>query len=83
MYLRKTESISSSETTGVGEQAFMVEPRPGYSDEEVVASLQESGVSQIKVLAPGFISVRAEPCHLRNLEEIADIHSKAEKRPRS
>jgi hypothetical protein len=54
----------------------MVEPLPGHTDDEVVALLQRSGATQISILAPGFISARAQPGALEALQSIAEVREK-------
>ncbi len=57
-----------------GVHAVTVEPLPGHSDEEVVASLEELGAYGVTVLAPGFISAEADRDCLLRVEEIAHVH---------
>ena len=61
------------------ETAAMLEPRPGYSDDDVLSSLQESGASEVELLAPGFISAQIKPRTLRALEAVAYVHPKRRK----
>lgn len=70
-------------THQMGAQAVTIEPLPGHSDEEVVAFLEESGASDITVLAPGFISAQADGQALSKVEEIASIHVKTRHQPHS
>jgi hypothetical protein len=63
--------------------AVILEPLPGHEDEEIVASLEEAGVNDITILAPGYISAHAMPEALKAVEEIADIHVKPRKQPRA
>lgn len=62
--------------------AVMVEALPGHSDEEVVARLRASGVTEVQVLAPGFVSARATRASMRAVADIADVQVKATKQPR-
>lgn len=61
------------------ETAALLEPRPGYSDDDVLSSLQESGASQVELLAPGFISAQIKPKSLTTLEAVAYVHPKRRK----
>lgn len=56
------------------ETSVTVEPLPGHSDEEVVASLKSCGASGVKILAPGFISATADHTSLKRLKKIAAVH---------
>jgi hypothetical protein len=58
------------------EYAVLIEPRPGYSDNEILDVLKNSGVSKIKILTPGFISAEATGAVLKKLHGKADIHIK-------
>ncbi len=66
-----------------GEQAILVEPLSGHTDEELVGSLEKLGASKVKILSPGFISARATKSALRKLHDIAHVHFKSEKLPHS
>ena len=62
--------------------AVTVEPLPGHTDAEVVARLRASGVTEVQVLAPGFVSARATRASMRAVEDIADVQVKAAKQIR-
>jgi hypothetical protein len=61
------------------ETPALLEPRPGYSDDDVISSLEESGASEVELLAPGFISAQIKPRSLRALEVVAFVHPKRRK----
>ena len=58
----------------------LVEPLPGHSDDEVVHRLEELGVVTVRVMGPGFISVRAAVATLEEVCCIAHVHPKNEHR---
>jgi hypothetical protein len=62
--------------------AVTVEPLPGHTDAEVVARLRASGVTDVQVMAPGFVSARATRRSMRAVADIADVQVKATKQPR-
>jgi hypothetical protein len=68
-----------SDATDNEETAALLEPRPGYSDDDVLSSLRESGASEVELLAPGFISAQLKPRSLRVLEAVAYVHPKRRK----
>ena len=59
--------------------SVLVEPRPGHSDEEVVAALKQQGAQDIDILSPGFISALVTPAAASLLSAIADVHKKVVK----
>ena len=61
------------------ETPALLEPRPGYSDDDVLSSLQESGASEVELLAPGFISAQIKPRPLTTLQAVAYVHPKRRK----
>jgi hypothetical protein len=63
--------------------SVMIEPLPGHSDEEVLGALEDAGIVDASVLAPGFISAHGHPDNLRAIERIACIHAKPQKQMRA
>lgn len=54
----------------------VVEPREGFSDEDLVAALQQAGAKSVSVLSPGMISALATSDCLRKVEKLASVHLK-------
>jgi hypothetical protein len=61
--------------------AVLVEAMPGHSDAEVVNRLRTMSAHRIKVLAPGFVSAAVERGRIEELEDIAHVEIKSQKRP--
>jgi hypothetical protein len=80
-FLRKVTSVPDEDLAD--EIPVLVEPKPGFSDEDVAESLRACGSVAVTILAPGFVSARAQPRALRQVAEIAWVHLKREKQPRS
>jgi hypothetical protein len=61
----------------------LVEPKPGISDAEVAERLRGAGAEVVDIIAPGFVSALARRAALRKVAEIAFVHVKAPKQPRT
>jgi hypothetical protein len=82
-FLRKVQTGEELEAGAGGDVlSVMIEPYPGHSDEEVISSLEALGVSDVTLLAPGYISARADASALKEVEGIAHVHQKARKQLR-
>jgi len=80
-FLKKVTSVVDED---LGEEIHvLVEPKPGFSDEEVAESLRACRGVAVTVLAPGFVSARAQRQVLRQIADIAWVHVKHEKQQRS
>ena len=78
--MKKVERANQFSGTADNEEtAALLEPRPGYSDEDVLSSLHESGASEVELLSPGFISAQIRPRSLSVLEAVAYVHPKRRK----
>ena len=65
------------------ELPVLVEPKPGVSDAEVANCLRGAGAESVNIIAPGFVSALAGRTALRRVADIAFVHVKAPKQPRS
>lgn len=79
--LKKSTPVVAAEPDE--EIAVLMEPKPGFSDEQVAESLRACGGVAVIVLAPGFVSARAPREVLEQIADMAWIHVKREKQPRS
>lgn len=75
MWVRKRTAAAEDDT----KISAIVEPLPGFSDDEVVERLLALGASDVEALGPGFISVQAAPSILRRVESIAHVGIRREK----
>jgi hypothetical protein len=76
MFLKKVGSKNANDIAGDREISVVIEPMQGHSDHEIVRSLERTGASEIKVLAPGHISALINPAAFKMLESIAYVHPK-------
>jgi hypothetical protein len=76
VFFKKTSPPRSSDVW------VTVEPRAGHTDDEIVTRLGNAGVTEISVLAPGFISAYANTETLQCIEDIADVSVKHRKQTR-
>jgi hypothetical protein len=79
--LRKVTTRAAEEDGGG--IAVLIEPKPGVSDAEVAEYLRGAGAEAVDIIAPGFISALAGRATLGDVAEIAFVHVKATKQPRS
>jgi|tagenome__1003787_1003787.scaffolds.fasta_scaffold20962679_3 hypothetical protein len=79
MWLKKRSAKVNTEHDR-GAVAVLVEALPGHSDEEVVNRLRMIGAHRAEVLAPGFVSAAIERGRIEELEDIAQVGIKPEKR---
>jgi hypothetical protein len=80
VWLKKRSAESDTEHHR-GVISVLLEPLPGYSDAEVVNRLRTIGAHRVEVLAPGFVSAAIERGRIEELEEIAEVGVKPQKRP--
>jgi hypothetical protein len=74
----KFRKVASAPWRAQGPVSVTVEPRAGFSDEQVITELERSGAERIVVIAPGFISAEATPDCFSSLDRIAMVHVKPE-----
>jgi hypothetical protein len=79
--LKKSVPVVAAESDE--EIAVLIEPKPGFSDEQVAESLRARGGVAVIVLGRGFVSARAPREVLDQIADMAWIHVKREKQPRS
>lgn len=77
------ESTSTEFEDDAEEVSVLAEPKPGFSDADVVEELRACGGRRVRVLAPGFISAHAVRSSLHRVAGVAHVHVKAEKQPRT
>lgn len=56
--------------------SILVEPKPGFSDENVKNVLTNFGAEEIEVLSPGFISAKIPKESMKAIEFVAYVHQK-------
>lgn len=76
MILKKVSSKEIDNTGDEAEFSVIIEPRRGHLDQDVIRSLEKTGASEIKILAPGHISAQINRAAFKLLESIAYIHPK-------
>lgn len=62
--------------------SVMLEPRPGSTDDDVIALLNELSLGAGEVLSAGFIAARVPRNTLQKLESVAFVHVKPHKQLR-
>jgi hypothetical protein len=60
----------------------IVEPRAGYTDQDVVSRLAALDAAAVTVVAPGFISAELAPAAFPSVESVATVSPKARKQTR-
>ena len=53
-----------------------VEPRKGFTDQQVVDKLSDQAATEIDVVAPGFISAQLPATSFKAIEQCAFVHEK-------
>ncbi|CAM2010069.1 hypothetical protein [Acanthopleuribacter pedis] len=58
------------------EKSWIIEPKEGHSDEEVMTQLRRYGVSDINHLSTGFIKAIGKTPNIQNIRNIAFFQEK-------